>query len=54
MSIRELKQMPKEEFLKLSGMTEQIYKDLHKAKEGFIIVERERDGVKQKGHTYAF
>lgn len=54
MSIRELKLMPKEEFLKLSGMTEQIYEDLHKAKEGFIIVMRERDGVRQKGYTCAF
>ena len=53
-SIRELKQMPKEEFLKLDGLTEQIYEDLHKAKEGFITVTRERDGVHQKGYTYAF
>lgn len=54
MSIRELKQMPKEEFLKLNGLTEQIYEDLHKAKEGFIHVRRERDGLTYKGHTWAF
>lgn len=54
MSIRELKLMPKEEFLKLSGMTEEIYEALHKAKEGFIHVVRERDKMPQKGYTYAF
>ena len=53
-SIRELKQFPKEEFLKFPGMTEQIYEDLHKAKEGWIKVERENDGRVERGYTYAF
>ena len=54
MSIRELKEMSKEDFLQLPESTEQLYEDLHKAKEGFIIVTRERDGVHQKGYTNAF
>lgn len=53
-SVRELKQMPKEVFLALPEATEQLYNDLHNAKEGFIYVERERDGLKRKGHTWAF
>ena len=54
MSIRELKLMPKEEFLKLSGANETIYDALQNSKEGFITVERERDGLVEKGYTYAF
>lgn len=54
MSIRELKLMPKEEFLKLPEATEELYNALQNSKEGFIYVVRERDQSPHKGHTYAF
>ena len=54
MSISELKTLSKEEFLKLPEATEELYNALHNAKEGFIHVRRERDGLIYKGHTWAF
>ena len=53
-SIRELKQFPKEEFLKLTSCNEDLYNALQNSKEGFITVTRESDGRVEQGHTWAF
>lgn len=52
--IKEIKQLPKEEFMQLKGATEQLYEQIHNAKAGWISVVRQRDGLHKKGYTELF
>lgn len=54
MTIRQLKQMTKEEFLKYPDATESIYSALQNSKEGWIEIWKEDKSVWAQGHTDAF
>ena len=54
MTISELKKLPKEEFLALPDMTEDIYEALQNSKEGWIKISRTTDGAGDQGLTSAF
>lgn len=54
MTVRELKEMPKEKFLSLNGTSEELYNALQKSKEGWIKISRVGDGKGESGYTYAF
>jgi len=54
MTIKELKRIPKEKFLSINGMTEEIYNALQNSKEGWISISRVGDGAGEKGMTSAF
>jgi hypothetical protein len=54
MTIEELKEMPKEKFLSLSGTSEELYNSLQNSKEGWISISRVGDGKGESGYTHAF
>lgn len=54
MTVKELKEMPKEKFLFLNGMSEELYNALQNSKEGWIKISRIGDGNGESGYTYAF
>ena len=54
MTIRKLKQMTKENFLKYPDATESIYLALQNSKEGQIEIWKEDKSVHEQGHTDAF
>lgn len=54
MSIRELKKLPKEEFMNQPGANEELYKNLQASKSGWIKVSRDYDGAGDWGMTDAF
>lgn len=54
MTVRELKEMPKEKFLSLNGTSEELYNALQNSKEGWIKISRIGDGNGESGYTYAF
>lgn len=54
MTIKELKKLSKEEFLKLPRTTEEIYNSLQNSKAGWINARRKGDGAGEKGITEAF
>ena len=55
MTIRQLKQMTKEEFLKYPDATEYLYNALKESKEGYISIEKDGDPfTKEHGYTDAF
>lgn len=54
MTVKELKEMSKEEFLSLKGMSEELYNALQNSVEGWIKISRVGDGKGESGYTYAF
>lgn len=54
MTIKELKSLTKEEFLKYPDATESIYIALQNSKEGWIEIWKEDKSVWAQGHTDAF
>lgn len=54
MTIKKLKSLTKEEFLKYPDATESIYIALQNAKEGWIEIWKEDKSVWAQGHTEAF
>lgn len=54
MTIKELKEMSKEKFLSLNGMSEELYNALQNSKEGWIKISRIGDGNGESGYTHAF
>lgn len=54
MTIKELKKLSKEDFLKLPNTTEKLYSDLSNSKSGYIDVVRTKDGLIWSGYTDAF
>lgn len=54
MRIDLLKKMSKEEFLSLEGATEELYNNLHNAKDGWISISRIGDGAGESGYTSTF
>jgi len=54
MTFSDLRKMTKQEFLSLSGMTEEIYNSLQNSKQGWIKISRIGDGKGDSGYTYAF
>ena len=54
MTIKKLKSLTKEEFLKYPDATESIYTALQNAKEGWIEIWKEDKSVWAQGHTEAF
>lgn len=54
MTIKKLKSLTKEEFLKYPDATESIYIALQDAKEGWIEIWKEDKSVWKQGHTDAF
>lgn len=54
MTIKELKSLTKEEFLKYPDATEDIYNALQNSKEGWIEIWKEDKSIHRSGHTDAF
>lgn len=61
MDVKTLKELSKEEFLKLTGATEELYEELQNSLEGEITITKisDNDGYLRKGqshwgYTYAF
>ena len=54
MTIKELKSLTKEEFLKYPDATEDIYSALKNSKEGWIEIWKEDASIHKSGHTDAF
>ena len=54
MSIKELKELSKEEFMKLCGAPEDLYTAIQNSKSGWIKVSRDYDGAGDCGITEAF
>lgn len=54
MTIKELKQLSKEKFLKHPDATESMYLALQNSKEGWIEIWKEDKSVWEHGHTDAF
>ncbi len=54
MTIKELKQLSKEDFLKIPNTTEKLYSDLSNSKSGYIDIIRTKDGLVWSGYTDAF
>lgn len=54
MTIKQLKNLTKEEFLKYPDATESVYNALQNSKEGWIEIWKEDKSVWEHGHTDAF
>lgn len=54
MTIKQLKSLTKEEFLKYPDATESVYMALQNSKEGWIEIWKEDKSVWEHGHTDAF
>lgn len=54
MTIKELKQLSKEDFLKQLGATEELYYNLQNSKEGWIEIWKKDKSVHESGYTGAF
>lgn len=54
MTIKKLKSLTKEEFLKFPDATEWLYKCLQESKSGYIHIWKEDHSIDKKGHTEAF
>lgn len=54
MTIKELKQLSKEEFMKQPGAFAELYENLQKSKEGWIEIWKDDKSVVEQGRTYAF
>lgn len=54
MTIKELKSLTKEKFLKYPDATESVYNALQNSKEGWIEIWKENKSVWAQGHTDAF
>lgn len=54
MTIKELKQLSKEEFMKQPGAFEELYENLQNSKEGWIEIWKDDKSVIKHGQTDAF
>lgn len=54
MTIKEIKALSKEEFMKRPGATEELYNALQNSKSGWIKISRDYDGAGEYGMTEAF
>ena len=54
MTIKEIKALSKEEFMKQPRATEELYNNLQKSKQGWIKISRKGDGAGDWGMTEAF